>query len=109
MLNYSGGDFATQYMASSVQAAETAYGTADGLYAGGWYRHIDISWPLLNQDEATKRCGLLPLGRAQNQSFLPICSGKRPHGYANELSKVVGKRILGGVSHTDPTSGSFVY
>ena len=38
----------------------------------------------------------LPLGRAQNQSFLPICSGKRPHGYANELSKVVGKRILGG-------------
>lgn len=96
MLNYSGGDFATQYMASSVQAAETAYGTADGLYAGGWYRHMDLSWPLLNQDEATKRCGLCLWGEHKISRFFQYVVGKDPMDMQTNYQKLLEKGFSGG-------------
>lgn len=96
MLNYSGGDFATQYMASSVQAAETAYGTADGLYAGGWYRHMNLSWPLLNQDEATKRCGLCLWGEHKISRFFQYVVGKDPMDMQTNYQKLLEKGFSGG-------------
>lgn len=96
MLNYSGGDFATQYMASSVQAAETAYGTADGLYAGGWYRHMDLSWPLLNQDEVTKRCGLCLWGEHKISRFFQYVVGKDPMDMQTNYQKLLEKGFSGG-------------
>ena len=96
MLNYSGGNFATQYMASSVQAAETAYGTADGLYAGGWYRHMDLSWPLLNQDEATKRCGLCLWGEHKISRFFQYVVGKDPMDMQTNYQKLLEKGFSGG-------------
>ncbi len=58
MLNYSGSQFSWQ-MASSVQAAEAAMGTAEDLYAGTWISSLDgRGWSRLNADKATMRCGI---------------------------------------------------
>ena len=83
-------------MASSVQAAETAYGTADGLYAGGWYRHMDLSWPLLNQDEATKRCGLCLWGEHKISRFFQYVVGKDPMDMQTNYQKLLEKGFSGG-------------
>ncbi len=58
MLNYASSAFSYS-MKSSVQAAESAMGTADGLYAGVWFNVLnDRGWNRLNTDETTKKCGI---------------------------------------------------
>lgn len=57
MLNYSGGDFSYGIQAS-VKAAETAMGTADGLYAGVWMVHMNRTWSRLVANDDAKRCGV---------------------------------------------------
>lgn len=57
MLNYSGGDF-SQGIQASVMAAETAMGTADGLYAGVWMVHMNRNWSRLVANDDAKRCGV---------------------------------------------------
>lgn len=43
-LNYSNGDFATSGYEYSVQTAEKAMGTAEGLYGGAWIVSMDHNW-----------------------------------------------------------------
>lgn len=43
-LNYSGGDFAATNYEYSVQTAEKAMGTAEGLYGGAWIVSMDRNW-----------------------------------------------------------------
>lgn len=43
-LNYSGGDFAAGNYEYSVQAAEKAMGTAEGLYGGAWIVSMNRNW-----------------------------------------------------------------
>lgn len=57
MLNYSGGDF-SYGIQPSVQAAEAAMGTADGLYAGVWMVHMNRTWSRLVANDDAKRCGV---------------------------------------------------
>lgn len=57
MLNYSGGDF-SYGIQPSVRAAETAMGTADGLYAGVWMVHMNRNWSRLVANDDAKRCGV---------------------------------------------------
>lgn len=57
MLNYSGGDF-SYGIQPSVRAAETAMGTADGLYAGVWMVHMNRNWSRLVANDEAKRCGV---------------------------------------------------
>lgn len=57
MLNYSGGDF-SYGIQPSVKAAETAMGTADGLYAGVWMVHMNRTWSRLVANDDAKRCGV---------------------------------------------------
>lgn len=57
MLNYSGGDF-SYGIQPSVEAAETAMGTADGLYAGVWMVHMNRNWSRLVANDEAKRCGV---------------------------------------------------
>lgn len=57
MLNYSGGDF-SYGIQTSVRAAETAMGTADGLYAGVWMVHMNRNWSRLVANDEAKRCGV---------------------------------------------------
>lgn len=52
MLNYNNGDFTSAYqMRSSVSAAKSAMGTADGLYAGVWIVTMNRSWTNLSGNE----------------------------------------------------------
>ena len=71
MLNYNGGDFAGDFD-YSVEEAEAAMGTADGLYGGVWIATWNRTWSLLNPNEEAKRCGVCLWGRAQSESLLPI-------------------------------------
>lgn len=57
MLNYSSGDF-SYGIQPSVRAAETAMGTADGLYAGVWMVHMNRNWSRLVANDDAKRCGV---------------------------------------------------
>lgn len=57
MLNYSGGDF-SYGIQPSVRAAETAMGTADGLYAGVWMVTMNRTWSRLVANDEAKRCGV---------------------------------------------------
>lgn len=57
MLNYSVGDF-SYGIQPSVEAAETAMGTADGLYAGVWMVHMNRNWSRLVANDEAKRCGV---------------------------------------------------
>lgn len=57
MLNYSSGDF-SYGIQPSVRAAETAMGTADGLYAGVWMVHMNRNWSRLVANDEAKRCGV---------------------------------------------------
>ncbi len=58
MLNYSGGSFSYQ-MEASVNNAEQAMGTAEGLYAGCWISFLDgRGFDRLSENETVKKCGI---------------------------------------------------
>lgn len=57
MLNYASSDF-SYGINPSVTAAESYYGTADGLYAGVWMVNLNRRWTALNQDDQSKKCGV---------------------------------------------------
>lgn len=96
MLNYNGGDFAYSLMGSSVLAAEQAMGTADGLYAGGWYRHMNLSWNQLNKDEDTKRCGLCLWGEHKISRFFQYVVGVSSMDMQSNYQKLLEKGFSGG-------------
>ncbi len=76
MLNYSGSQFSWQ-MASSVQAAEAAMGTAEDLYAGTWISELaGRGWGRLNADAATKRCGICCWGEHKVNRIFMYTVGK---------------------------------
>ena len=59
MLNYSGGDFTSaNAMRTSVQTAESAMGTCEGLYTGVWFVGMDRSWKNLVANAESKRIGV---------------------------------------------------
>lgn len=57
MLNYASNDF-SYGIGPSVVAAESAYGTADGLYTGVWMVTLNRRWTALNENDNAKRCGV---------------------------------------------------
>ena len=73
MLNYSGGDFSYN-MASSVQQAKSAMGTAKGLYAGVWIVDMNRGWNRLDNGDA-KECGLCLWGEHAQSRFWSYNTG----------------------------------
>lgn len=96
MLNYSGGDFAYFNMAPSVQAAEGALGTADGLYAGVWIAHMNRSWDQLNKDENTKKCGICLWGEHKISRFFQFTLGDNLMDLQSNYQKLLEKSFSGG-------------
>ncbi len=75
MLNYAGSNF-SYAMKSSVEAAEAAMGTADGLYAGVWISNLNgRGWDRLNADETTKKCGICCWGEHKVSRLFQYTAG----------------------------------
>ena len=96
MLNYSGGNFATYSMGSSVKVAKEALGTADGLYAGVWISNMDRSWNKLNADADTKECGLCLWGEHKISRFFQFALGDNQTELQSNYQKLLEKGFSGG-------------
>ena len=57
---------------------------------------VDLSWPLLNQDEATKRCGLCLWGEHKISRFFQYVVGKDPMDMQTNYQKLLEKGFSGG-------------
>lgn len=95
MLNYSASDFSYQ-MAASVNAAEAAMGTSEGLYAGVWIVSMDRTWTRLNQTEASKRCGVCLWGEHNTSRFWSYNSGADAYDAQNNYQYLLERAFSGG-------------
>lgn len=108
-LNYSNGDFATSGYEYSVQTAEKAMGTAEGLYGGAWIVSMDHNWKGLVEtstydwatgsfqyrpSETVKRIGICLWGEHSDSRFWSYNSGSDALNAPVQLSTLVGAWLL---------------
>ena len=95
MLNYANGDFSYQ-IGSTVTAAETAMGTADGVYTGVWIVGMDRRWTALDQDAQAHKCGVC-LWREHGQSrFMSYNSGDDAYDTQGNYQRLLERAFSGG-------------
>ena len=110
-LNYAGGDFAVQGYESSVQTAENAMGTAEGLYGGVWIVKMDRNWKGLvakaNYDwttgtytyqpnETVKRIGICLWGEHGDSRFWSYNSGSDALNAQYNYQRLLERGFSGG-------------
>lgn len=95
MLNYANGDFSWQ-IASTVTAAETAMGTADGVYAGVWIVGMDRRWTTLDQDAQSHKAGVCLWGEHGQSRFMSYNSGDGPHDTQGNYQRLLERGFSGG-------------
>lgn len=95
MLNYSSGDF-TYMLGQSVQAAEKAMGTSEGLYAGVWIVSMDRGWSRLNQTSDAKKCGLCLWGEHNASRFWTYNSGADAYEAQSNYQSLLERAFSGG-------------
>jgi endo-beta-N-acetylglucosaminidase D len=106
-LNYSGGDFATYGYKSSVEAAENAMGTADGLYGGVWIVSMNRDWKGLDYeydywtDEYTpsdtkKKIGLCLWGEHGDSRFWSYNTGSDAVNAQYNYQRLLERAFSGG-------------
>lgn len=110
-LNYAGGDFAVQGYESSVQTAENAMGTAEGLYGGAWIVSMNRNWQGLvgkaNYDwytgtytyepnETVKRIGICLWGEHGDSRFWSYNSGSDALNAQYNYQRLLERGFSGG-------------
>lgn len=110
-LNYAGGDFAVQGYESSVQTAEQAMGTAEGLYGGAWIVSMNRNWQGLvgkaNYDwytgtytyepnETVKRIGVCLWGEHGDSRFWSYNSGSDALNAQYNYQRLLERGFSGG-------------
>ena len=110
-LNYAGGDFAVQGYESSVQAAENAMGTAEGLYGGGWIVSMNRNWQGLvgkakydwttgtytyEPNETVKRIGICLWGEHGDSRFWSYNSGSDALNAQYNYQRLLERGFSGG-------------
>ena len=97
MLNYSGGDFtSTNAMRSSVQTAEAAMGTCEGLYTGVWIAGMDKSWTNLVANDECKRIGVCLWGEHGQSRFMSYNSGDGDFDTQENYQRLLERGFSGG-------------
>lgn len=94
MLNYASSDFSYQ-MAASVNAAEAAMGTSEGLYAGVWIVSMDRRWNSLNTGNS-KRCGLCLWGEHSSSRFWSYNTGADAYIAQSNYQALLERGFSGG-------------
>lgn len=110
-LNYSGGDFAAGGYESSVQTAEKAMGTAEGLYGGVWIVKMDRNWKGLVEtstydwttggykytpSETVKRIGVCLWGEHGDSRFWSYNSGSDALNAQYNYQRLLERGFSGG-------------
>ena len=94
MLNYASSDFSYN-MASSVQQAKSAMGTAKGLYAGVWIVGMDRGWNRLDNGDA-KECGLCLWGEHAQSRFWSYNTGGNAQERMSNYQTLLERGFSGG-------------
>lgn len=94
MLNYASSDFSYN-MASSVQQAKRAMGTAKGLYAGVWIVGMDRGWNRLDNGDA-KECGLCLWGEHAQSRFWSYNTGGNAQERMSNYQTLLERGFSGG-------------
>lgn len=95
MLNYAGGDFGYS-LDRSVQAAESAMGTTEGLYAGVWIVSMNRGWSRLNADDDSKRMGICLWGEHAQSRFMSYNSGVDVYDLQANYQRLLERGFSGG-------------
>lgn len=110
-LNYSNGDFATSGYEYSVQTAEKAMGTAEGLYGGAWIVSMDHNWKGLVEtstydwatgsfqyrpSETVKRIGICLWGEHGDSRFWSYNSGSDALNAQYNYQRLLERGFSGG-------------
>lgn len=110
-LNYSNGDFATSGYEYSVQTAEKAMGTAEGLYGGAWIVSMDHNWKGLVEtstydwatgsfqyrpSETVKRIGICLWGEHSDSRFWSYNSGSDALNAQYNYQRLLERGFSGG-------------
>lgn len=110
-LNYAGGDFAAGGYESSVQAAENAMGTAEGLYGGAWIVSMNRNWQGLvanakydwttgtytyQPNETVKRIGICLWGEHGDSRFWSYNSGSDALNAQYNYQRLLERGFSGG-------------
>ena len=95
MLNYASGDFSYQ-IGSTVTAAETAMGTADGVYTGVWIVGMDRRWTALDQDAQAHKCGVCLWGEHGQSRFMSYNSGDDAYDTQGNYQRLLERAFSGG-------------
>lgn len=110
-LNYSGGDFAAGNYEYSVQAAEKAMGTAEGLYGGAWIVSMNRNWQGLvanakydwttgtytyQPNETVKRIGICLWGEHGDSRFWSYNSGSDALNAQYNYQRLLERGFSGG-------------
>ena len=94
MLNYASSDFSYN-MASSVQQAKSAMGTAKGLYAGVWIVDMNRGWNRLDNGDA-KECGLCLWGEHAQSRFWSYNTGGNAQERMSNYQTLLERGFSGG-------------
>ena len=94
MLNYASSDFSYN-MASSVQEAKRAMGTAKGVYAGVWIVGMDRGWNRLDNGDA-KECGLCLWGEHAQSRFWSYNTGGNAQERMSNYQTLLERGFSGG-------------
>lgn len=110
-LNYAGGDFAAGGYESSVQTAENALGTAEGLYGGAWIVSMNRSWQelvgtfeydfeagtdVIKPNETVKKIGICLWGEHADSRFWSYNSGSDALNAQYNYQRLLERGFSGG-------------
>ena len=97
MLNYNNGDFTSGYsMSSSVQAAEAAMGTSEGLYTGVWIAGMDRSWKNLEYNNYAHKIGICLWGEHGQSRFFSYNVGDGAFDTQGNYQRMLERAMSGG-------------
>lgn len=95
MLNYANSDF-SYGIPQSVNAAENAMGTADGLYAGVWIVSMNRGWNRLDANEQSKKCGVCLWGEHNQSRFMSYNTGSDAYETQENYQRLLERGFSGG-------------
>ena len=95
MLNYANGDFSYQ-IGPTVTAAETAMGTADGVYTGVWIVGMDRRWTALDENSQAHKCGVCLWGEHGQSRFMSYNSGDDAYDTQGNYQRLLERAFSGG-------------
>lgn len=95
MLNYAGGDFSYN-IKSSVQVAESNFGSADDMYTGVWIVNFNRRWSDLQKDAESKRASVCLWGEHNQSRFMSYNVGATSMEFQENYQKLLERAFSGG-------------